>query len=55
MSAEKEEALSVEFTEVADRLEAGQTPEEIQSTMPELGIPSEDPKALEQEIRPNEP
>lgn len=42
MSAEMGENLSAEFAEVADRLEAGQTPEEIESTMPELGISPED-------------
>ena len=42
MSVEMGENLSTEFAEVADRLEAGQTPEEIESIMPELGIPSED-------------
>ena len=42
MSTEIGEGLGDEFTEVADRLEAGQTPEEIESTMPDLGIPPED-------------
>jgi len=42
MSAEMGETLSAELAEVADRLEAGQTPEEIESTMPELGLPPED-------------
>ena len=42
MSAEMEGNLSAEFAEVADRLEAGQTPEEIESTLPELGIRPED-------------
>ena len=37
MSRETGEDLGDELSEVADRLEAGQTPEDIESSMPELG------------------
>jgi len=37
MSAEIGEDLGDEFNEVIDRLEAGQSPEEIEKEMPELG------------------
>jgi len=37
MSAEVGEDLGDEFREVVDRLEAGQSPEEIEATMPDLG------------------
>ena len=34
------EDIPNEFNEVVDRLEAGQTPEEIESALPDLGDPS---------------
>lgn len=37
MSAEMGEELGPEFDEVVDRLEAGQSPEEIESAIPDLG------------------
>jgi putative FmdB family regulatory protein len=37
MSAESGEEMPGEFDEVMDRLEAGQSPEEIEESMPELG------------------
>ena len=37
MSAESGEEMPGEFDEVMDRLEAGQSPEEIEGSMPELG------------------
>jgi hypothetical protein len=36
MSQEAGEELGPEFDEVVDRLEAGQSPEEIESSMPDL-------------------
>jgi len=37
MSAEAGEDMPAEFDEVIDRLESGQTPEEIEESMPDLG------------------
>jgi putative FmdB family regulatory protein len=37
MSAEAGEEMPSEFDEVIDRLEAGQSPEEIEESMPDLG------------------
>ncbi|MGQ9492732.1 MAG: FmdB family zinc ribbon protein [Anaerolineae bacterium] len=37
MSAEAGEDLGDEFHEIVDRLESGQSPEEIEAAMPELG------------------
>ncbi len=37
MSAETGEDLGDEFHEVVDRLESGQTPEDVESAMPDLG------------------
>jgi putative FmdB family regulatory protein len=37
MSSEMGEELGPEFDEVVDRLEAGESPEEIEATMPDLG------------------
>jgi putative FmdB family regulatory protein len=37
MSAETGEPMPPEFDEVIDRLEAGQSPEEIEESMPDLG------------------
>lgn len=37
MSAEAGEDMPQEFDEVIDRLESGQTPEQIEESMPELG------------------
>ncbi len=37
MGREMSEELPAEFDEVVDRLEAGETPEEIEKSMPELG------------------
>lgn len=37
MSSEVGEEMPQEFDEVIDRLESGQSPEEIESSMPELG------------------
>lgn len=42
MATEAGEDLGDEFAEVADRLEAGQTPEELESSMPDLAIPPGD-------------
>jgi putative FmdB family regulatory protein len=42
MSGEAGEDLGDEFREVVDRLEAGQSPEDIESSMPDLGPPSSD-------------
>jgi hypothetical protein len=36
MSSEMGEEMPPEFTEVIDRLEAGQSPDEIEESMPEL-------------------
>ena len=41
MSHELGEDLSPEFEEVVDRLEAGQSPEEIEEAMPDLGAGEE--------------
>lgn len=38
IGAETGEALPAEFDEVVDRLEAGQSPEEIESVLPDLGL-----------------
>lgn len=38
MGAEMGEELPAEFNEVVGRLEAGQSPEEIESTLPDLGL-----------------
>lgn len=40
MSGEAGEDLGDEFREVVDRLEAGQSPEDIESSMPDLAPPS---------------
>jgi Flp pilus assembly protein TadB len=37
MGQEMGEELPPEFDEVVDRLEAGESPEDIEQTMPELG------------------
>jgi hypothetical protein len=37
MSAEVGEEMPSEFDEVIDRLESGQSPEEIEESMPDLG------------------
>jgi Flp pilus assembly protein TadB len=37
MGKEMGEELPAEFDEVVDRLEAGQSPEDIQSALPDLG------------------
>ena len=42
MSSEMGEELGEDFEEVVDRLESGQTPEEIESSMPEMGPPPGD-------------
>jgi len=39
MGKEMGEELPQEFDEVVDRLEAGQSPEEIESALPDLGGP----------------
>jgi len=41
MGGEMGEDLPAEFNEVVDRLEAGQSPEEIESVLPDLGSESE--------------
>jgi predicted nucleic acid-binding Zn ribbon protein len=38
MGGEMGEDLPAEFNEVVDRLEAGQSPEEIESVLPDLGV-----------------
>ncbi|MBC7876301.1 MAG: zinc ribbon domain-containing protein [Anaerolineales bacterium] len=38
IGAETGEAMPAEFDEVVDRLEAGQSPEEIESVLPDLGL-----------------
>jgi putative FmdB family regulatory protein len=43
MSSEMGENLPPEFDDVVDRLEAGQSPEEIESALPDLG--ADDPSA----------
>ena len=40
MGGEMGEDLPSEFNEVVDRLEAGQSPEEIESVLPDLGVDS---------------
>ncbi|MEN9561979.1 MAG: hypothetical protein RIR73_223 [Chloroflexota bacterium] len=42
MGKEMGEELPAEFDEVVDRLEAGQTPEDIQSALPDLGGDSQE-------------
>ncbi len=42
MSGEMGEELGPEFDEVVDRLEAGQSPEDIESALPDLGGGSDD-------------
>lgn len=37
LGSETGEALPPEFNEVVDRLEAGQSPEEIETALPDLG------------------
>ena len=39
MGNEMGEELPPEFNEVVDRLESGQSPDEIESAIPDLGIP----------------
>ena len=38
MGGEMGQDLPVEFNDVVDRLEAGQSPEEIESALPDLGL-----------------
>jgi len=45
MSNETGEDLGDEFTEVVDRLEAGENPEDIESSMPDLGQNLPEPDA----------
>lgn len=40
MGGEMGEELPAEFDDVVDRLEAGQSPEEIESALPDLGLDS---------------
>ena len=42
MGKEMGEELPNEFNEVVDRLEAGQSPEEIESVLPDLGVSDSD-------------
>ena len=42
MGSEMGEELPAEFNEVVGRLEAGQSPEEIESVLPDLGLDSSD-------------
>ncbi len=42
LGSETGEALPPEFDEVVDRLEAGQSPEEIESALPDLGADNSD-------------
>ncbi|TAK12412.1 MAG: zinc ribbon domain-containing protein [Anaerolineae bacterium] len=42
MSGEMGEDLGPEFNEVVDRLERGQSPEEIEKELPDLGLPGGD-------------
>jgi hypothetical protein len=42
MGREMGEELPAEFDEVVDRLESGETPEEIEKSMPELGASDDD-------------
>ena len=42
MSSEMGEDLGPEFSEVVDRLEAGEDPESIEQSMPELGGADDD-------------
>jgi len=42
MSSEAGEDLGDEFREVVDRLESGQSPEDIESSMPDLAPPTSD-------------
>ena len=42
MGSEMGEELPAEFNEVVGRLEAGQSPEEIESLLPDLGLDSSD-------------
>jgi hypothetical protein len=42
MGGEMGEDLPAEFNEVVDRLEAGQSPEEIESVLPDLGVDESD-------------
>lgn len=46
MSSELGEDLGPEFDEVIDRLEAGQSPEEIEQAMPELGAGGDEDAGL---------
>jgi hypothetical protein len=43
MSSEVGEDMGTEFDEVIDRLESGQSPEDIEQSMPELGVDSDAP------------
>jgi putative FmdB family regulatory protein len=47
MSQEVGEDMGSEFDEVIDRLEAGQSPEDIESAMPDLAGEGEGPSGLE--------
>ena len=47
MSREMGEDVGPEFNEVIDRLEAGQNPEDIEATMPELGSGSADDSSFD--------
>lgn len=46
MSEEVGEEMPPEFDEVVDRLEAGQSPDEIEKSMPDLGAPDSSSTAL---------
>lgn len=46
MGREMGEELGPEFSEVVDRLEAGQSPEEIEAAIPDLGGEGESPGGL---------
>ncbi len=46
MSSELGEDLGPEFNEVIDRLEAGQSPEEIEQALPDLGAGADDSAGL---------
>lgn len=47
MGSEMGEELGPEFNEVVDRLEAGQTPEEIEEALPDLNLPGESDSATD--------
>lgn len=50
MGSEMGQELPPEFDDMVDRLEAGQSPEEIESAMPDLGAETRSPDTLDDDL-----